>query len=242
MNTSLKKKNMYFPSIYFTHSYRNITKSILSTFILLLMLNSGFSQCEYKSAIAVDELQIGNMITWVTVQEKDNDKFIIQKSNDGITFKIVGEVKGALSSNEETKYRYLDTSLGDNKAFYRLIQIDRGGIEHYSPTVIINRKMDNHFLLTGMSSPLTDSEFSCSLRSNFEGEMTLNLINSLTEELIETKQWPVVKGLNLVTLDLEKYPNATYELDFILIGEKESIVINKVETGKVPNIDFVVKE
>ena len=233
---------MYFPSVNYTQFYTCL-KFVFSTLVcLLLLINNVVGQCEYKSQIEVDELQIGNMLTWVTVKEKDNDKFIIQKSNDGITFKIIGEVKGAIASNEETKYRYMDTSLCNSKAFYRLIQIDRKGEEHYSPTMIINRKMENNFLLTGMSSPLTDSEFSCSLRSNFEGEMTLNLKDNATETLIESKKWPIVKGLNVVTLNLENYPNAIYDLDFILVGEKESIVINKVETDKVPNIDYVVKE
>ena len=233
---------MFNPSIIIAKTHNPFTKIIFCTVLQLLFLINGFGQCEYQSAIEVNELQIGNMITWVTVKEFNNDKFIIQKSIDGKIFKIVGEVNGAKHSQDEKKYRYLDTSLGHTKAYYRLIQIDNQGGEHYSPTVIINRVIENNFLLTGMSSPFTDAEFSCSLRSNLEGEMFLNIRNIDTSEIIDTKQWPIVKGLNVVTLDFMKYPIATYEVDFVLVGEKETIVVNKVDSDKVPNIDYVVKE
>ena len=233
---------MFYPSIILAEQQKPITKVLICLVLNLIFLVNSFGQCEYQSAIEVDELQIGNMITWVTVKEYNNDKFIIQKSIDGIIFKIVGEVLGSKHSEEEKKYRYLDTALGHSKAYYRLIQIDKEGGEHYSPTVIINRVIENNFLLTGMSSPFTDSEFSCSLRSNLEGEMFLNIRNTNTSEIIDTKQWPIVKGLNVVTLDFMKYPIATYEVDFVLVGEKETIVVNKVDSDKVPNIDYVVKE
>jgi len=137
--------------------------------MILIFAAPSYAGCQYKSDLKVDELQIGNMISWITVTEINTNKFIIQKSKEGIDFEIVGEISCAGDSEKENSYRYLDTSIGEEKAFYRLVQVDNDGTENYTPTVLINRNMINNFVLTGMSSTLTDGVFSCSLRSNYFG-------------------------------------------------------------------------
>ena len=204
--------------------------------------NATVAGCVYKSDLKVDELQIGNMITWVTVVENNTDKFIIQKSKEGITFEIVGEINSAGFAQKEKSYRYLDTSLGEEKAFYRLVQIDKDGTENYTPTVLINRNIKNNYAITGMSSTITDGIFSCSLRSNVEGNMILKIRTISNNEVADKKECPIVKGLNVVTIDLVNLDNTTYGIDFILVGEKESLVVQKIDTDKVPNISYVVKE
>jgi len=210
--------------------------------MILLFAIQSYAGCQYKSDIKVDELQIGNMISWITISENNTDKFIIQKSKEGIDFEIVGEISCAGDSNEENNYRYLDTSLGEEKAFYRIVQVDLDGTENYTPTVLINRKMENNFVITGMSSTLTDGIFSCSLRSNLDGNLVLNSKKAEEGVLVDSKLLPIVRGLNVLTIDIGNFDNGVYEVDFILVGEQESIVIQKVDTDKVPNISYVVKK
>ena len=210
----------------------------------MIVVSLGLSKagCEYKRSLQVDELQIGNMITWVTVSENNTDKFIIQKSKEGITFEILGEIICAGYSAKDKSYRFLDTSLGEEIAYYRLVQLDKDGTENYTPTVVINRNIKNNYVITGMSSTITDGLFSCSLRSNVSGIMILNLKNVEGNKVLESKEWPIQKGLNEVALDIMIQKNATYEIDFMMVGEKESIVVQKVDKDKVPNISYVVKK
>ena len=42
--------------------------------------------CVFQSEIETQELEIGNLLTWVTVTEIDNEKFIIQKSDGGFNY------------------------------------------------------------------------------------------------------------------------------------------------------------
>jgi len=60
--------------------------------------------------------------------------------------------------------------------------------------------------------------------------------------LVDSKLLPIVKGLNVLTIDIANFDNGVYMVDFILVGEKESIVIEKVDKDKVPNISYVVKK
>jgi len=234
---------MFYPSIHLPKTQiRIIFQLLLITILFFSIINSSVAGCVYKADLKVDELQIGNMITWVTVAENNTDKFIIQKSKEGITFEIVGEINGAGFAQKESSYRYLDTSLGEEKAFYRLVQIDKDGSENYTPTVLVNRNITNNYVITGMSSTVTDGIFSCSLRSNVEGNMILNTRIISDDTLVDKKEWPIVKGLNVVTIDMVNLDNETYGIDFILVGEKESLVVQKIDTDKVPNINYVVKE
>ncbi len=217
-------------------------KSILISLLILIFAIPSYAGCEYKSDLQVDELQIGNMISWITVSENNTDKFIIQKSKEGIDFEIVGEIPCAGNSTKEKKYRYLDTSLGAEKAYFRLVQVDNDGVENYTPTVLVNRNVVNNFMITSMSSTQTDGIFSISIRSNLDGNLALNTNQISERKLIDSKFLPIVEGLNVLTIDVANYDNGIYELDFILVGEKESIVIQKVDTDKVPNISYVVKK
>lgn len=234
---------MFYPHLLVTKTLTESNiKFILIFLMILISAISSHAGCEYKSDLKVDELQIGNMISWITVSEINTDKFIIQKSKDGIDFEIVGEIPSAGNSSEEKKYRYLDTSLGGEKAYFRLVQVDKGGAENYTPTVLVNRNVVNNFMITSMSSTQTDGIFSVSIRSNLDGNLALNSKGISGKNFVESMFLPIVGGLNVLTIDIADYDNGLYELDFILVGEKESIVIQKVDTDKVPNINYVVKK
>lgn len=77
-------------------------------------------------------------LAWRTVQEFDNDQFIIERSNNGHTFQEVGAVAGAGTSSTEQQYRYRDHTPFTGQNFYRLRQVDHDGTTTYSKVVEVN--------------------------------------------------------------------------------------------------------
>ena len=73
------------------------------------------------------------MLRWKTASERDNDRFEIQRSTDGITFSTVGTVKGQGTTQELTEYEYPDGITQRGVFYYRLKQIDFNGESEYSP-------------------------------------------------------------------------------------------------------------
>jgi len=63
------------------------------------------------------EFQIGNMLEWSTALELNNERFIIQRSLDGISYEDIGRVDAAGLSNEETPYHFMDIGINDQKAY-----------------------------------------------------------------------------------------------------------------------------
>ena len=87
----------------------------------------------------------------------DNEKFIVQKSDNGELFSDVGILDGAGNSSEENSYRFLDTKIGEPVNFYRIVFIDSDGNRFHTPTVVVSREKSNNFVsitpLTLVASP-----------------------------------------------------------------------------------------
>ena len=195
--------------------------------------------CVFQSEIQTQELEIGNLLTWVTVTEIDNKTFIIQKSYDGITFEDLGILDGAGNSEEENSYRFLDTKIGEPTNFYRIVFIDSDQNKYHTPTVVVNRKTENNFMVTGMSTTVTDKDFSLTLRSAVEGNMVVTISGTGDEFRIN---WDLVKGANMIAIDLEKVDIGLYKVKLELEEESETLIIRKVAQSKAPLLSFIVKE
>lgn len=80
---------------------------------------------------------------WATATELNNQFFVVEKSVDGKNFSELAKIDGAGNSNTTREYTLWDKNpwLGDN--YYRLKQIDMGGVFTYSPIRYVNFKPKN---------------------------------------------------------------------------------------------------
>lgn len=85
--------------------------------------------------ISNDQIQL----TWLTSQEQNNDKFIIEKSTDTKNWVSIGEVVGSKNSTSLQMYNYIDYVTENNSIlYYRLKQVDFDGKYEYSKVVSQN--------------------------------------------------------------------------------------------------------
>ncbi|UYZ59240.1 T9SS type A sorting domain-containing protein [Hymenobacter latericus] len=75
------------------------------------------------------------LLTWKTAQEKNNDRFEVERSTDGVRFEKVGQVAGHGTTSAPQTYAYTDANAGTlaTQVYYRLKQVDRDGTTAYSP-------------------------------------------------------------------------------------------------------------
>ncbi len=71
-------------------------------------------------------------LTWQTAFEKNNDRFIVERSKDASTWAPIGSVKGVGNSEQVSSYLFFDRSPLAGLQFYRLQQIDYNGGVGYS--------------------------------------------------------------------------------------------------------------
>ena len=211
-----------------------IVSFILSSF-------SANASCIYLNPIKIKPMEVGNLISWTTTQEVDNQYFVIEKSKDGIDFTKVGDVKGAGFSNTAHTYRFLDFALGEVKLFYRLLHYSSDGEYTVTETFSLERVNTNNLMITSMNSAITARNLNLSIKSK---------VNATAFFEIKNYQGTVVKkgnknlesGLNVLSFNLMDLKMGKYELVLNANGEKERILIRKVSTTEMPKLEYVVKK
>jgi len=94
---------------------------------------------EYTSPLPVtllsfDVLLRNRMVelNWVTASEKNNDYFIIERSDDGVIWEFLDKLGGAGNSNQLLSYQTYDFNPYRGITYYRLKQVDFDGQKSYS--------------------------------------------------------------------------------------------------------------
>ncbi len=106
------------------------------SFLLVLFSLSSFADEDEDSVCPVKLISFraevifnSTKLTWVTATELNNDRFSIERSDNGVTFYSIGEVKGNGTTNELVNYGFIDEQPILDYAIYRLRQIDLDGKE-----------------------------------------------------------------------------------------------------------------
>lgn len=208
----------------------------ISTFVLFILIGtfspiSSSASCIYEQRIEVTEMEKGNVLEWSTSQEVDNQTFAIQKSLDGLEFFTEGIIRGSVNSQATKHYKYLDLSVGQNRAFYRLIDIDSKGNYTISETIVIDRQKRNDLLVTTMSNPETDRYFNLTVQSNIEALIRYHLQDE-ANKIVKNGKTAFVKGKNVVSIDMEGLVDGIYKVSLVSEDEVESVFIRKDHEAK----------
>jgi hypothetical protein len=92
-----------------------------------------------------------NLIEWTTAWELNNNKFIVEKSTDGVNFFPIGKVVGNGTKNTQSNYIFIDRNISSEISYYRLIQKDFDGSVEYSKVLIVRKIENNNLINTGMA-------------------------------------------------------------------------------------------
>ena len=96
--------------------------------LLPIELFSFSATCDGRSAL----------IEWTTATEKNNDYFVIERSDDAMNFTEIARVAGAGNSIEPIDYSYTDYGIHGGDNYYRLVQVDYDGTRTVSEIVVAN--------------------------------------------------------------------------------------------------------
>ena len=124
--------------------------------LLPIELISFTATCDGRSAI----------VEWTTATERNNDYFVIERSDDAINFKEIARVAGAGNSIEPLYYSYSDYGINAGDNYYRLVQVDYDGTRTVSEIIVVN-----------CVEPEIDAPEVQAYPNPFSGELTLELDN-----------------------------------------------------------------
>lgn len=91
-----------------------------------------------------------NLLFWSTATELNNQGFKIERSSHGLVWEEIGYVNGIGNSQNQINYSWIDESPINGLNYYRLVQIDFGGIETKSNIIQIEK---NHSKMKAVPNP-----------------------------------------------------------------------------------------
>lgn len=154
-------------------------------------------------------------ISWSTLNEINNDHFVVERSDDAINFKAVGTVAGKGNSALAQAYSFADAiGTASGVVYYRIKQVDVDGTSSYSKTVSLRIGGARISNLTAYPNPFIGN-IKIQIEAS-EKEEVLVRINSLSGQTLLTKRIPVQKGNNIVVIDnLQQLQTGIYMLEVI---------------------------
>lgn len=73
------------------------------------------------------------VLNWQTASEINSSSFVVERSEDGIFFDVIGQLEAAGNSSFEINYSFTDRHIPPGTYYYRLQQLDMDGSTVYSP-------------------------------------------------------------------------------------------------------------
>ena len=154
-------------------------------------------------------------LQWQTTKEINNEKFVIEKSIDGINFKYFNTI---LAKNDKVNnYTIIDEQPNEGINYYRLKQIDKGGKYSYSNIVAANLKASNINGFSLVQNPVADVV-----------KMNVNAVQSEAAKIIVTDVYGrtvqmgninLVKGFQTNSIWVNQLARGNYMISLVLHNE-----------------------
>ncbi|MCB9353845.1 MAG: T9SS type A sorting domain-containing protein [Lewinellaceae bacterium] len=162
-------------------------------------------------------LERSNLLEWVTLQEKDVQWHIVERSLSGGIWEEVGRVAGQAFSDVPMHYS-LEDHLAPVSAYYRLRSVDQDGTASVSHAIHLTRK-DTQFGFTSVyPSPVSDL-LNVQFYVPSEGSARIRLTD-VTGRLVLEESFESVKGINSRQLSLRDLAAGVYQL---MIDDKTAV-------------------
>ncbi len=160
------------------------------------------------------------LLEWSTALEINNDKYIIERSNNGEDFTMIGAVQGAGNSSTTNNYSYVDERPFFGINYYRLRQVDFDGSSTLSQVEVVRFETESIEMVIA-PNPSSDYTY-VNLTKGLEQEATLEVFNVLGarvgQVLIDQDQ--MIQRLNINFL-----PNGTY---FVRLQVGDKLLTQKI--------------
>ncbi len=149
------------------------------------------------------------VLNWQTASEVSNDFFTIEKSLDGLDWKVIASQKGKLNSSQLSTYQVIDEQPVQGLQYYRLKQTDLDGTTTSFPSIVQHFSGSGEELLV-FPNP---SEGLVTVHATGAGQKTLHVLWASGQEVLPG----VVFETNDYFLDLNELPAGYYVLEVVTL-------------------------
>lgn len=161
-------------------------------------------------------------LNWQTLSEINNEKFILEKSLDGVSFETIGIIKGAGNSSTAIDYHFIDKNYNGLSCYYRLRQQDYNGKTSWSkiikPTNPCTISAEKKYILYPNPTP---KNITADINLVQGEEVNIAIYNSVGELVQLTPTSTNVNGIQKYTFDTERLPSGIYYIHFNIANQEK---------------------
>lgn len=153
------------------------------------------------------------LLSWQTISEKNNKRFIIESSIDGVKFYTIGSVEGFGNSETINNYTFIDDKKNDVQVYYRLNQIDQNGKISLSKIITVEHQChENVSAEISIYPNPSHNSTTVSLKLIQKSSVRVELYSSIGK-LISTRPIQTYEaGLEEINIDSSEFPAGIYFL------------------------------
>ncbi len=153
-------------------------------------------------------------LNWATEMEHNNDYFVIERSQNGIDFEELAQVKGAGNSDALREYSYIDDDPYTGVSYYRLKQVDYDGQYEYFNMVEVyiepKTKTEEAFIIENIYPNPAIDHITLNVLSQKEEEGVVEIID-LSGRTLYKKSIDLSEGSNEINIPLaQDLPASSY--------------------------------
>lgn len=155
-----------------------------------------------------------NEVYWTSSTETNLDKYILEKSENGLDFEYFKEMKAVGNTSYSTNYTTSDDLPFEKITYYRIRQVDLNGAYEYSNTIsILNSAWDGFDVYNLFPNP-SEGLVNAEIYATQDIEFTLE-IKDISGRTVRTTEHELQFGTNMMNFDLTTFESGIYFFNFI---------------------------
>ncbi len=149
-------------------------------------------------------------LTWQVADELDMKNYEVQLSENGIDFKMIGEVAISNISSNNKKYGFTNNSIFYAINYYRLKMVNNDGSFAYSNILKLSSKQKNINELNVSPNP-AKANLIVTIHSFETHSSVIEIVNLIGQHLFK-KSIQIFKGVNTIPVDVSNLPKGVFFL------------------------------
>ena len=180
-----------------------------------------------KNPLSTKTISIGVMLNWSTSAESDAKVFTIEKSQNGVHFVQIAQVKSQGTNEAGFEYSFIDLYPETGVSHYRLKVVNVNGSSSFLETVTTKLVPKTNFIISNFSSANPNDNWNVNLNVYNEGSIVYEW-SSLDKSIIDQGIKRMNEGMNNLVFSMQDWPDGIYRLDLEMAGDKKSLIIQKL--------------
>lgn len=159
------------------------------------------------------------ILTWKTAAEINSKQFIIERSADGSQYATIGSVSASGNSDLVKAYTFEDRNVLPI-GYYRLRMVDEDGRSELSKVIKLEHRSSGQASWQ-LYPTRVSTNVNLSINSNQQERITIQVLD-MNGRLVKKEQRDVVKGVNIITIQVAGLTQGIYVVHGTVGGEKFS--------------------